>query len=68
MVRLTPTRRLLDHLLPGGLDAFVLSRRENHRSWRLIARDIYELTSVDITYEALRSWYSEPNGDEGAAA
>jgi hypothetical protein len=57
----TPTRRLADVLLEdaGGLDKFVAQRRADGRSWRLISRDIYEATQLDITYEALRRWYPE---------
>jgi hypothetical protein len=62
----TPTQHLADVLLDESLDAFVLSRRPA-RSWRLIARDLYDATEgkVDVTYETLRSWYS---GDRAGSA
>lgn len=54
----TPLRQLADLLVDGGLDEFIRSRRPR-RSWRLIARDLYEATDhrVDVTYVTLRSWY-----------
>lgn len=52
-------QRLADTLLDGGLDEFVQSRRAVGRSWRLIARDLYEDTKVDVTYETLRGWYPD---------
>lgn len=56
----SPTlQRLVDTLLGGQLDAFVSERRATGRAWRLISRDIYEATKVDVTYETLRRWYPE---------
>lgn len=56
----TPTQRILDIAVGGeGLEHFVRSRRAADRSWRLIARDLYELTGEDVTYETLRSWFPE---------
>lgn len=57
----TPTQRLAELLLGEPLEDFVLSRRPN-RAWRLIARDIYEVTKgeVDVTPVTLASWFSEP--------
>jgi hypothetical protein len=47
----------------GKLSEFVFERRAKHgRSWRLIARDLYEQTGIDLTYETLRRWY--PDDDE----
>lgn len=61
-MRLTPTQRLADLLLPTTLSDFVRERREGGRSWRLIARDLHDQTSgqVDVTAETLRNWYSAP--------
>lgn len=66
----TPTRRLADLLLPGGLDAFVLTRRAEGRPWRLISRDLWEATDgdLDVTYETLRSWFPDDRGSEKATA
>jgi hypothetical protein len=59
----TPTHRLADLLLGGAghLEQFVRVRRAEGRSWRLIARDIYEATDsqIDLTYETLRSWFPD---------
>jgi FMN-dependent NADH-azoreductase len=58
----TTTQRLADVLLDGKLSEFVSARRAKNRSWRLIARDLYEQTGIDLTYETLRRWY--PDDDE----
>jgi hypothetical protein len=69
MARHTPTYRLLNHLLPEGLDEFVATRRKTGRSWRLISRDVFEITAVDVSFETLRAWYlDDTNGDDEAAA
>lgn len=56
---MTPSRRLLDRQIPGGLDAFVAERREQRVSWESIARDIDEVTNrIDaVTANTLRRWY-----------
>lgn len=62
--------RLLDNLLPGGLETFVLSRRADGMSWRLIAMAIYDATDGELmpTHEAIRNWFpDEDNGDKEAA-
>ena len=59
MVSKTNTQRLLDLLLDGKLDSFVLDRRAQGEPWRIIARDVHAETGVDITPEALRSWYAQ---------
>lgn len=53
----TATRQLLDVLLEGQLDSLIRERREEGVPWRLIAREVYERTGIDITAQALRSWY-----------
>lgn len=59
----TPNHRLADILLggDGALEAFVRERRKTNRAWRLIARDLYEVTGqqVDLTHETLRSWFPD---------
>jgi hypothetical protein len=57
----TPTRRLADLLVPGGIEAFVVDRRKAGRPWRLISRDLWEATDgdLDVTYETLRSWFPD---------
>lgn len=67
----SPSYQLADHLLPGGVRDFVLSRRSVGKSWRRITMDMYDVTNrvVDVTHETLRTWFPEDvNGDEGAAA
>lgn len=57
----TPTWRLADLDVPGGLDEFVSARRrqEPPAGWRTIAVDIALATNgrVRLSHEALRSWY-----------
>jgi len=57
----TDRQRLLDFVLgdDGPLSRYVLERRANGRSWRLIARDLYEQTGRDITHETLRAWFPD---------
>jgi hypothetical protein len=57
----TPNHRLADILLgdDGPLENFVRTRRATGRAWRLIARDLYEATDLDLTYETLRSWFPD---------
>lgn len=60
----TPLHRLADELLgdDGPLTDFVAARRATDRSWRLIARDLFDSTDgkVDVTAESLRTWCSQP--------
>lgn len=64
-MRLTPTARLADHLLPGGLEDFVLSRRAAGMSWRRITLEMRDVTdkAVDVTHQALYAWFSDRNGE-----
>lgn len=55
----SPTQRAANHLLDGKLEEFVSMRRSAGRSWRLIARDLMEATSIDVTHETLRSWFRD---------
>lgn len=62
---MTPTARLADHLLPGGLEDFVRSRRAAGMSWRKISLEIRDVTDriVDVTHQALFSWFDDENGE-----
>lgn len=62
---LTPTAKLADLLLPGGLEEFVLARRARGMSWRRIAFEIYDATDkqVGVSYEVLRRWFKDANGE-----
>lgn len=65
----TPTQRLIDLRLDGELEEFVRSRRAAGRSWRLIARDIYDATGQDVTEVTVRSWYRDVDiADEDPAS
>ncbi len=57
----TPSRRLADHLIPGGLDAFVRDRRNEGMSNRNLTVAIYSATGgqVDISETTLRTWYPQ---------
>jgi len=63
----TSTRRLLNLLLEGHLASFVRERRDQGHSWRMIERDLYERTKVDVTAETLRQWFGDRNGDKEMA-
>lgn len=58
----TPMQRLAEAVLGESLELFVLSRRPD-RSWRLIARDLYEATKgeIDVTPMTLATWFAEPS-------
>lgn len=56
----TPTRRLADTMLVGGIDRFIADRRAGKKpaSWRRIALDLRDATDgqIDVTPETLRNW------------
>jgi hypothetical protein len=54
----TPTQKLAGIILGRPVEDWIEDRRSSGRSWRLIARDLYEATDgqVDITHEAVRRW------------
>lgn len=56
-----PLKRLADHLV-GGIDGWIAQRRQAGKSWRVISRELSDLTDgeIDVTYETLRSWAAEP--------
>lgn len=67
--QLTPMHRLADALLgdDGPLESYVAQRRAAGRSWRLVARDLYEKVDVDLTPEILRRWFSDESSSEMAS-
>lgn len=58
----TNTYRLLDVLLDGELETFVAERRQGGAPWRIIAREIYDRTGVDVTGQTLWVWFHEAAG------
>lgn len=56
---------LADHLLPGGLEEFVMSRRIAGKSWRRIALDLRDATKtvVDVTHQTVKNWFPEDKGE-----
>lgn len=57
----TPTQRLASILLGRPLDGWIADHRSAGRSWRLIARDLYEATNgqIDVTHETVRGWFTQ---------
>lgn len=57
----TPTQRLADAILGRSVDEFVAERRTAGRSWRHVARDLFEATDgqIDISHETVRLWCGE---------
>lgn len=55
---MTPTQQLATMLLGQSVIDWVAQRRDAGRTWRHVARDLYEQTNgqIDVTYETLRSW------------
>lgn len=64
----TPKRELADLLIPGGLEAFVESRRPT--SWQRIATEVYLATKgrVELSDETLRTWFPQFAGAPEDAA
>lgn len=58
MKHLTPNQRLAEIILGRPVDDWIRERRATGRSWRLIARDLYEATNgqIDLTHETVRGW------------
>lgn len=58
---LTPTQKLAGFLLGKPVKEYLLERRAAGRSWRLVARDLYEATNgqIDITYQAAKNWAAD---------
>jgi hypothetical protein len=54
----TPTQRLAGLLLGRPVNQWIAERRAAGRSWRLVARDLYEATNgqIDVTHETVRVW------------
>lgn len=54
----------------GSLDEFVRTRRAQDppRAWRLITRDLYELTNreVDLAFETLRGWFPDEQTEKAS--
>ncbi len=57
----TATQRLATVLLGRDVREFIAEKRATGRSWRYVARDLYDATGgqVDVTYETLRQWHDE---------
>lgn len=55
---LTPTQQLAGMILGEPVHDWILKRRSEGKSWRIVARDLYEVTNhrIDVTYETVRLW------------
>ncbi len=64
--RLTPKAQLIDLLLREragvGLVDTLTAARDDHRTWRHIAREITHVTGHPVTYESLRIWWEDSTG------
>jgi hypothetical protein len=54
----TPNQRLASLILGQPVQSWIITRRTAGRSWRLVARDLYEATNgqIDVTHETVRNW------------
>ena len=64
----TPTYRLADLQIDGGIEAYVRGKRQAGRSWRRIALDLLDDIDLDVTHETLRSWFPEDPAEDGPEA
>jgi len=64
--RRTATRKLLDHLIEGGLEQFAREQRTAGKSWRQISMRINDRFGEDVHPETLRLWF--PDMAKGVAA
>lgn len=55
------TFQLLDTVLAeqGGLHQFLDFRRKQGKGWRVISRDLYLATGVDVSDVSLRKWFTD---------
>lgn len=58
MAEVSPLYRLIDQKLDGTLAEFVAARRPE-TSWRDIADEITRKTSVEVSFESLRTWFAD---------
>jgi len=60
-MELTPNQKLAGMLLGKPVKDYIQERRDAGRSWRLVARDLYEATNgqIDITYQAAKNWAAD---------
>lgn len=61
MDTLTPNQKLAGMILGKPVKQYIRERRAAGRSWRLVARDLYDATNgqIDITYQAAKNWADE---------
>lgn len=55
----TVTQQLVEIRLGRDLATYVNGLRAAGLSWREIAEDVHQRTGVQVSYEALRSWYRD---------
>jgi hypothetical protein len=56
---LPPGAQFADHLLDGGLGAFLAERREAGDSWDTIARKLWATTDtqIDVSGPTVKGWF-----------
>lgn len=63
----TVTQQLVEVRLGRDLATYVNGLRSAGLSWREIADDVHQRTGVQVSYEALRSWYRDGERAEAGA-
>ena len=63
-VRLTDMRQtllaqMIEMKLGVDLRTYVITARHRGDDWRSIARDLTDRTGTSVSYEAVRSWFSD---------
>lgn len=58
-MRQTLLTRLIQANLAVDLREYILAARGEGKDWRSISRDLSDRTGVSVSYEAVRSWFSD---------
>jgi hypothetical protein len=61
----TPLYLLIEERLGEPLADWIAARRPG-KSWRLISREIWEVTGVDVSFEAIRIWAGADSTESAA--
>lgn len=55
----SPHYEFLQIRLGRDLSVYIAEARRDKRGWRTIAADLSEVTGVTVSYETLRTWFTD---------